>query len=594
MNVLGIHYWLHDSSAVLFQDGRMVFAAEEERFSRVKQDQRFPHLAIRAALDYAGAQLQDIDAVAFGLNRAGSTHLHVMRSMLTGRLPFKTRLFLNQVAEGAADVYREGGARPLRRHFGEPRSRSVFFVDHHLAHAWSTYAYAGFEESLVLVIDNRGATQATTLYHARDDSLKPILTINWPNSLGVFYAALTEWLGFEPYSDEWKVMGLAAYGEPDRDLSELIKITPPGYRINAHVLCGNWWGDISQLERILGPRRLPEGPITDDHRNVAASVQKAAEDALFALVRHGVHVTGCRQLCLAGGVALNSKANGRLLASGLVDDLFIQPAAADDGSAVGAAVVAHRLLGKPVSRHRLTNVYLGPEFSDHDLAAAVKTYKLRAHRVANVEAEVARVLSSGAIVGWFQGRMEFGPRALGNRSILADPTRAEMKDRVNDSVKFRESWRPFAPSCAAESAQDYFEGAVDAAFMTTTFNVRPHQRARIPAVTHADNTARVQTVTRESNPRYWRLIKEFEKLTGVPVVMNTSFNLRGEPIVCTPKDAIRTFYTSGLDFLVLGDLIIPKDESWAPSNEAAIATPVLARPVGAPSLPKVQNGVQVS
>jgi carbamoyltransferase len=579
VNVLGIHFWLHDSAAALFQDGRLVFAAEEERFSRVKQDARFPHLAIKAALEYAGARLQDMDAIAFGLNRPGSTHLHVIRSMMTGRLPFKPKLFVNQIIDGAADIYRYGGARPLRRHFGEPRSTPVFFIDHHAAHAWSTYAYSGFEESLVLIVDNRGAKQATTLYHARDGVLDRIKSINWPNSLGVFYAAFTDWLGFEPYSDEWKVMGLAAYGEPDRDLSQFIRITADGYSINARLLCSNWWGE-PLLERALGPRRQPEIVIADEDRNIAASVQKATEDALFAIVRDGVRKTGCKRLCLAGGVALNSKASGRLLESGLVDEIFVQPAAADDGTAIGAALVAHQRLGKPVPRRRLTDVYLGPEFSEGEVAAAVGSYKLRAHRLANVEEETARLVASGAIVGWFQGRMEFGPRALGSRSILADPTRAEMKDRVNDSVKFRESWRPFAPSCLAESAQDYFEGAADAAFMTITFGVRPHQRARIPAVTHADNTARVQTVTRDSNPRYWRLIKEFEKRTGVPVILNTSFNLRGEPIVCTPKDALRTFYTSGLDFLVLGDLIIPKDQAWLPGLESTDGAAVLA-PIGA-------------
>lgn len=314
-----------------------------------------------------------------------------------------------------------------------------------------------------------------------------------------------------------------------------------------------------------GPRRDPERGITDADRNLAASAQLAVERALFEIVRWGVARTGSRRLCLAGGVAMNSKANGRVLAAGLVDEVFVQPAATDDGTAIGAAIAAHRSLVVPIPRYRLEDVYLGPEYSDAEIAQTLETYKLPSIRCDAVEEVTARLLSEGAIVGWFQGRMEFGPRALGNRSILADPRTAEMKDRVNESVKFREGWRPFAPSCLAEVASEYFEGCVDAPYMILTFDVLPQARTRIPAVTHADNTARVQTVRRDVNPRYWRLIDEFGKRTGVPVIMNTSFNLRGEPIVCAPKDAIRTFYSSGLDYLVMGDHILAKNPDSLPS-----------------------------
>jgi carbamoyltransferase len=575
MNILGINSYLHDSSAALYQDGKLVFAAEEERFSRIKKDVSFPRLAIQAALDHGGILPKDLDAVAFGWNRGGITQLHTLRSMLSGRLPVSAKMSADVFMAAAREMYRANGKQQLRRLCQVPPSTPVFHIDHHLAHAWSAYAPSGFDEALVIVADGRGATQATTLYHARDGTLKLVKAMAWPNSLGAFYEAFTDLLGFERHNDEWKVMGLAAYGEPDRDLSAFLRTTSDGYRLNARLVCGSWWNDISQLERILGPRRQPEVLITHEDRNLAASVQKATEEAMYALVREGVRLTGCRTLCLAGGVAMNSKANGRLLASGLVDELFVQPAATDDGTAVGAALAAHQRLGRSVPRSRLTDVYLGPEFSHEDMAAAVRTYKLHGMKLANLEEQVASVLRVGAIVGWFQGRMEFGPRALGSRSILADPTSAKMKDRVNRSVKFRENWRPFAPSVLAESAGDYFEGASDAAFMTITFDVRPSKRDRIPAVTHTDNTARVQTVSRDSNPRYWRLIKEFERQAGVPVLLNTSFNLRGEPIVCTPKDAIRTFYSSGLDFLVLGDYLIAKDPTWAP-NGALVREPALA------------------
>jgi carbamoyltransferase len=383
--------------------------------------------------------------------------------------------------------------------------------------------------------------------------------------LGAFYEAYTELLGFERHNDEWKVMGLAAYGEPTYDLSDAIRPTRGGYEVNAKLLCGPWWGDMAAMYERYGPRRNPELRITDDDRNLAASVQQELERAVFSVVEEGIRLTGCRRLALAGGTAMNSKANGRLLASGLVKEIFVQPAATDDGTAIGAAIGAYGLMDKPIPRYRMTEAYLGPRQSDAEIPSVLDAYKLRYHRVNDVERLAAGLLADGSILGWFQGRMEFGPRALGNRSILADPRSIAMRDRVNECVKFREGWRPFAPSCLAEDAAQYFEGCHDAPFMILTFDVRPEKRAVIPAVTHADNTARVQTVTREANPRYWSLINEFKQLTGVPVVMNTSFNLKGEPIVCTPKDAIRTFYSSGLDFLILGDCVVAKDPAWQPS-----------------------------
>lgn len=565
MNVLGINCYLHDTSVALIRDGRVVFAATEERFSRLKKDARFPRLAVRAALDHAGIEFRDLDAVAFGWNRGGVTPLHTLRSTLTGKLPFSGRYVADSLLTIAREVYSGNGRRALEREFGKVDRSKLFFIDHHEAHAWSAYALSGYDEALVLVMDGRGATQASTLYLARGETLTPIKTIKYPNSLGSFYEGFTDLLGFERHNDEWKVMGLAAYGKPTVDVDDAIRVKPDGYDVNADLVCGATWNDLSGLIRHYGPRGDPERQITDRQRDLAASVQQATERAIFALVAEGVRRTGCRKLCLAGGVAMNSKANGRLLAAVLVDDLFVQPAATDDGTAVGAAIAAHRRIGARIPRYRLTDVYLGPAFGADEIKSVVETYKLNAVHVPNVEEEVAGLLADGKIVGWFQGRMEFGPRALGNRSILADPRRPEMKDRVNACVKFREGWRPFAPSCLAEVAGEYFEGCSDAPFMIVTFDVRPEKRDVIPAVTHADNTARVQTVTREANPRYWKLIQEFGKLTGVPVLMNTSFNLRGEPIVCSPKDAVRTFYSSGLDFLVLGEYVLAKDPAWRPT-----------------------------
>ncbi|MEX1254796.1 MAG: carbamoyltransferase [Dehalococcoidia bacterium] len=572
MQVLGINSYLHDSSAALIKDGRLVFAAEEERFSRIKKDARFPRLAIQAALDHAGIEFSELEGIAFGWNKGGATPLHTLRSTLTGGLPFSARYVVDSFMSTAREVYQANGRRALERAFGPFDHKRIFFVDHHDAHAWSTYALSGYDEALVLIMDGRGASQSTTLYHGRGDKLRLIRTIKFPNSLGSFYESFTDLLGFERNNDEWKVMGLAAYGEPTHDVSDALRVLPDGYKLNSQLVCGSWFNDLSRMTARYGPRRDPERFITDDDRNLAASVQRALEEAVFRLVEVGVQMTGCRNLCLAGGVAMNSKANGRLLAAGLVDDVFVQPAATDDGTAIGAAVAAHAELGAPPPRYRMTDAYLGPEFAESEIASVLDTYKLRATHVPNVEEVAAGLLADGQIVGWFQGRMEFGPRALGSRSILADPRRPEMKDRVNECVKFREGWRPFAPSCLEEAAPEYFEGCREAPFMILTFDVRPEKRDVIPAVTHADNTARVQTVSEAANPRYWNLIREFARLTDVPVVMNTSFNLRGEPIVCAPKDAIRTFYSSGLDYLVLGSHIVAKDPFWQPSASGQLAT----------------------
>jgi carbamoyltransferase len=568
--ILGINYRHepHDTAAALVVDGRVVFAAAEERFTRSKKDNSFPRLAIQAALDHAGIHFTDLDAIAFGWNRPGLTPAHAMRQSLLGRLPRSRSWTLGQLWRMAIDLLRHrGGVADLVERFGPVPVDRVTFIDHHDAHAWSAYALSGFDEALVLVVDGRGAWQSTTIYHAQGQALRRLRVLAYPNSLGTFYESFTDLLGFQRHNDEWKVMGLAAYGQPTHDLTDLLRVTQTGYVADGRRLSGRRWDDLSFLVSRFGPRRDPETFISADDENLAASVQQATEQALLALVREGVRLTGCRNLCLAGGVAMNSKANGRLLASGAIDDIFVQPAATDDGTAVGAALAVHLRLRKDVPRYELEDVYLGPEVTDAQVRQAVTAYKLPAVQVPDVAGMTARLLAAGHIVGWFQGRMEFGPRALGNRSILADARDPAMKDRVNECIKFREGWRPFAPSCLAERAHEYFSPAHASPFMILTFDVNPEKRSVIPAVTHADNSARVQTVRRDVNRRYWELIAAFDRLTGVPVVMNTSFNLRGEPIVCTPKDAVRTFYSSGMDFLVLGDHVIAKD----PALQAALA-----------------------
>lgn len=560
MLTLGINSASHDSSVALVDDTRVLFASAEERHSRIKHDAGFPRLALQAALRTVGASIDEIDAIAFGWNRPGVFESFMAANIATRRIPYETRNLLAHLALLARARYRLDGKRDLMRLFGSPTvTAEARFIDHHEAHAWSTYALSGFDDAAVLVVDGRGAWQATSIYDARGGKVTRLRAIPYPNSLGSFYTAFTDLLGFESNGDEWKVMGLAAYAEPGPDLSEIIQINGDGYTVNTRALRVSLGGP-QYLQSRFGARRRPEEGFTDFDKALAASVQEATEQAMLALVRQTVKLTGRRRLCLAGGVAMNSKANGVILRSGLVDEVFVQPAATDDGTALGAAIAAQSRLGGWRTPLLMQHAYLGPDFTDAEILRVLRDSRVPFTRSETVERVCAQLLAEGHIIGWFQGRMEFGPRALGARSILGDPRDAKTRDRVNASVKFREEWRPFAPSCLRERAGEYFEPDADSPFMILTFRVKPDKRDAIPAVTHVDGSARVQTVTEAVNPRYWRLISEFDRITGVPVVLNTSFNLKGEPIVCTPQDALRTFFTSGLDFLAMGDVIVAKDD----------------------------------
>jgi carbamoyltransferase len=555
---LGLNYSeMHDSSACIARDGEVLFAVAEERLSRQKHDARFPELAIRACLDFAGVQPQQLDHVCFGWPPATAALKHDLKCMATGSVPRNYVDLVSTLRRNLSFTRQRNGEKPFRARF--PATKATFrFIDHHLAHAISAYAFSGLDDAVVLVLDGRGAWEATSLWHGRDGRLEHIWTIPWPNSLGLFYAQFTHYLGFQPYSDEWKVMGLAPYGEPGINLRDFIIPDDHPYRVSARRLLGEDSSPLAGIVSRLGPARVPESQIDAGHKNLAFAVQQSCEDAMLALAGAAVEKTGCRNLCLAGGVALNSKANGKIAASGLVDHIFVQPAASDDGVCLGAVLAPYMDHGGKLPSHKMRHAYLGSASSDEEIEKTLQTYKLRATRVADPAAAAAQMLANGKILGWFQGRMEFGPRALGARSILADPRDPEMNAKVNNAVKFREWWRPFAPSMLAEVADEYIESATDSPFMILTAQVRPEKRTVIPSVTHVDGSARPQTVERDVNPLYWRLIREFGDRTGVPVIMNTSFNLRGEPIVCTPTDGIRTFFSSGMDALVIGSFVVEK------------------------------------
>jgi carbamoyltransferase len=555
---LGINYsGMHDSSACIVRDGELLFAVAEERLSRNKHDGGFPALAIRACLEFAKARLDELDFICQGWSAPRTGFLHDLKCMATGKQPADARALLNTTRHFASMWHQRGGENRFRQLFGPTKAR-FRFVDHHVAHAISAYAYSGFDDAAVLVLDGRGAWEATSLWRGIGGKLEHLWTIPWPNSLGLFYAQFTQYLGFHPYSDEWKVMGLAPYGEPGTNLREFIVPDDNPYRVAAKTLIGHDSAPCAAIEARLGPKRQPESEIDARHKNLAFAVQDACEQAMMTLAQAAVKETGCRNLCLAGGVALNSKGNGKILASGIVDRIFVQPAAGDDGVCLGAALAPYLDAGGTLPVKKMRHAYLGPESSDAEIEKAIQTYKLRATRMEDPADTAAELLASGKILGWFQGRMEFGPRALGSRSILADPRDPEMNVKVNNAVKFREWWRPFAPSLLAEVADQYLESSTDSPFMILTAQVKPEKRAVIPAVTHADGSARPQTVERDTSPLYWRLIDAFGRRTGVPVVMNTSFNLRGEPIVCTPTDAVRTFFSSGMDALVIGSFLVEK------------------------------------
>jgi carbamoyltransferase len=565
MYVLGLTT-MGESSAALLRDGEIVACAEEERFSRQKHHIGFPHEAARYCLRQAGVGIDEVDHVAHYWKPWVLGHRigHTLGVALQSYSMFRAR-----AKRGARQV--RGHYLPMfwmpakvRHDFGGGRFR-FHYVDHHIAHAASAFFVSSFEESAVFTFDGAGESTTVLFGRGRDRRIEVLRRIKLPHSLGQFYSAATNFLGFDMFAgDEYKVMGMAGWGEPRYHeilAREVVVRNGPGsFKLDIgfldhHLAKHHAYGE--RVRRLFGPPRRPEDDITQRHYDVAASVQRVFEETLFDMLRWLHERTGSRNLCLAGGCALNSLANGKITRETPFENLFIQPAAHDGGAALGSALyVRHALLGarrETVMRH----AYWGPGFSSQECRAAAEGAGLRVERLedAVLLPRVAEALADGAIVAWFQGRMEWGPRALGNRSFLADPRRADMKETINRKIKLREPFRPFAPSMLAEASERYFGRRNDAPFMVTVFPVVPAVRDEIPAVVHVDGTARPQLVERDVNPRYWALIREFEKRTGVPVVLNTSFNVQ-EPIVCTPEHAVATFLNTDVEMLVMEDLLV--------------------------------------
>jgi len=571
--ILGLNAYHGDAAAALVLDGELVAAAEEERFNRVKHCAGFPELAAAWCLADAGLSVGDLDHVAIGRDpkaNLGHKLLGVLRQAPSAG-------FLRSRLENAAKVRDARGQ--LAEALGVDREllRARFHhVEHHQAHVASAFFVSPFEEAAVLSVDGFGDFASTMLAHGKGNRFEVLDRVLFPHSLGIFYTAVTQWLGFPKYGDEGKVMGLAPYGEPvqvDR-MRELVRLDGSLFKLGLDYFTHHregvdmtWDGHTPTIGRIysdrmveaFGPAREPRTEILELHENVAASLQKMLEEAYLHLVRTLWERTRVPRLCLGGGVALNAVANGLIRLETPFEEVYVQPAAGDSGTAVGAAFhVWHQVLGRPRG-FVMKDAATGPEYSDEACAGALRAASLDGERMDDDELFpfVAERIAAGAVVGWFQGRMEFGPRALGNRSIVCDPRRADMKDVLNARIKHREPFRPFAPSILAESTGEWFEQDYPSPFMVLVYKTRPDKRDLIPAVNHVDDTGRLQTVERDVTPRYWRLIKEFEKLTGVPIVLNTSFN-ENEPIVMTPEHAVETFAKTRMDLLVLGNRVVER------------------------------------
>jgi len=561
MNILGIGGYSHDSAAALVCDGELVAGVAEERLSRVKHQGGVPRLAIQYCLDTAGLTIDDIDHVGCYMRPiARAARRTAYRLTQLPRNPYYAAAYT-----GYELIHNAQYMRGMRSILG--KNARLHYMEHHPAHAASAFLVSPFEEAALLSIDYIGEFTSTWAGVGRGTSITPLKSINYPHSLGVFYSAMTDYLGFLRASDEYKVMGLASYGEPEYydEFKKIIRAKGDAWYamdlswMQYHYLPGSRHGYFSKkfIDR-FGPPRKKSEPVEARHRNLAASAQLILEETVLRMVRHVHREAGSNNLCLAGGVALNCAMNGRLLREPASHEIYVQPASGDDGIAIGAAYQLHHQMTGSKRSFVMRDARIGPEYSNDDIRTFLDRAKIPYEIPHVLEDRAAQLIAEGNIVGWYQGRMEFGPRALGSRSILADPTRPEMKDLINKHVKHREEFRPFAPSCLAERASEFFEGCTDSPFMLFVYPVKKDKQELLPAITHVDGTARVQTVSDETHPRYYRLIQAFEKLRGVPVVLNTSFNVMGEPIVNTPEDAVRCFYSTGLDALAIGDYIVIK------------------------------------
>jgi len=568
--ILGISCYYHDSAAALLKDGNVVAAVEEERFSRKKNDDGFPKQAIDYCLKEAGIAGKDLACVAFydksvlKFDRLLDNYIAVAPRGLFS--------FLNVIPKWLHK--RLWVKEEIKKHLGGYKEK-IYFPEHHLSHAAYTFFTSPFTEAAILTVDGVGEWTTTSYGSARDTKIQLTNDIEWPHSLGMFYSAFTYYLGFKVNEGEYKLMGLSAYGKPkyyDLIMKHLIDVKEDGsLRLNMKYFAYTWDKVMvnGKFEKLFGvPRRTEDSKTEQIHLDIGASAQLVLEEILLKMARHVHKKTGLKNLCLGGGVILNGVANYRILKEGPFDKIHIPPSPGDGGSAIGCAAYAYysilnneRIIEMDPTKMTSNNVYLGPSYSNDIIKSLLDIKKIPYKKYERQELleHTAKLISEQNIVGWYQGRVEWGPRALGNRSILADPRNAKMKDILNEKIKHRESFRPFAPSILEEHTSEYFELDIPSPYMLLVAKVKKPDK--IPAVTHVDGTGRLQTVSRKANPLYYDLINEFYKLTGVPVIVNTSMNVRGEPIVNTPKEGYEMLRKTEMDYIVMGNYLISKKDS---------------------------------
>ncbi len=604
MNILGVSAFYHDSAAAIIQDEEIIAAAQEERFTRKKQDASFPVNAVKYCLEEAGLTLNEIDAVVFydkpllKFERLLETYYGFspkgVRSFLQS-MPvwLKEKMFLKRLMFKELKKVEDYDKRKIK----------FLFPEHHLSHAASAFYPTNFNDAAILTIDGVGEWATASICKGEGNKIEVLKELHFPHSLGLLYSAFTYYLGFKVNSGEYKLMGLAPYGNPDSEevkkyvdliKSKLIDIKEDGslwlnqeyfnYATGLYMIKEKKW------EELFGvPTRKKETDFNQTHCNLGLAIQQITEEVVYKMAVEAKKITGSNNLCLAGGVALNCVSNGKLISKNVFDNVYIQPAAGDAGGALGAALAAYYTYFEqprtvdPTTQDKMKGSYLGIDFGDKEIEKTLKRYKAvfsKKDKFSVVCDEVATHIDDGSVIGWFQGRMEFGPRALGNRSIIGDPRNEEMQKKLNLKIKYRESFRPFAPSVLAEEVKNYFKIDGISPYMLTVQPVKEEirkdvsadyqslpmkeklyqQRSTLPAITHVDFSARIQTVHKETNPRYWELINTYKNKTGCGVIINTSFNVRGEPIVCTPEDAYRCFMRTEMDYLVLGNYILKKED----------------------------------
>lgn len=602
MNILGISGLYHDSAAAIIIDGRVAAAAQEERFTRVKHDEKFPVHAIRYCLQESGLKIDDLDAVVY-YEKPGRRHDRYMESFryyapqgfkaFVGHFPILTKwkyFFKNKIKKHLREI----------QDFDESKLR-ILYTEHHLSHAAGTYYPSGFDEAAILTIDGVGEYASASICHGQGNKIKILKELRWPHSLGILYSAFTQFLGFKINNGEYKVMGLAPYGIVDsEEVNRFVKIAKE-HLIDIAADGSIWLNQdyfqyatasggkiqVKKWEKIFDmPMREQDSSLEQVHCNLALAIQLITEESVLKMAAEAKRLTGSKNICLSGGVALNCVANGKLMKTKMFDHLFIQPASGDAGGSVGAAYAAHYIYfdQKLAANRGQENVYLGPAFDDKDVQAVIDKHEFGYSEYTDDKAlcdAVARLIAEDNVIGWFQGRMEFGPRALGNRSILGNATSLDMQRKINLKIKFREGFRPFAPSVLLEENEKYFNIDRPSPYMLLVTDVQQSMmrplpkgydqmqwrakldvnRSEIQAVTHVNFSARVQTVTPESNAKYYQLIKSFRDITGYGLLINTSFNVRGEPIVCTPEDAYNCFLQTNMDYLVINNFLFSKTKT---------------------------------